>query len=158
VTAILAADGMTNTDQSRRVTAARALQVGGILLLLAAAIHFFALPLLRSSVAARLSPEAFAFVGPPLVFSFLLDGILLLPLGFTALYCGGGLRRGERWAWVLGMVCGCVVLVLPFALLAVMGLRYFEATPFLAAALAVTAAGLIMVIPLLRLPRSGAAA
>jgi hypothetical protein len=148
---------MTKTDQARRATAARALQPGGILVLLAAAIHFFALPLLQSSVAAKLSSEDFVFVGPPLIFSFLLDGILLLPLGFTALYCGGGVRRGERWAWVLGLVCGGVVLLLPLALLAVMGLRYFAAEPFLAAALAVTAAGLIMAVPLLRPPRNGAA-
>jgi hypothetical protein len=124
----------------------------------AAAIHFFALPLLQRSVAARLSPEAFDFVGPVLTFTFVLDGILLLPLGFTTMYCASGVRRGERWARVLGLVCRGVVIALPIALFAVMGTRYFSAKPFLAAALTVTAAGVVMVIPLLRLPRSGAAA
>jgi hypothetical protein len=132
--------------------------VGGVLLWIAAAIHFLALPLLDRTIAAELPAEAYAFVQPPLVLSFVVDGILLVPLGFTAIYAAGGVRRGERWGWVLGLVSGVTVLVLPVVLLVVMGTRYFSAKPFLVAALAVAVAGLVMVVPLLRVSRHGAGA
>jgi len=148
---------MTATLSSRHATAARALLAGGLLLWIAAAIHFLAVPLLARAVAARLPPEGYAFVAPPLLFSFVLDGILLVPLGFTAMYCAGGVRRGERWAWVLGLVSSVVVLLLPVVLLIIMGVRYFSAKPFLAAALVVATAGVMMTVSLLRLPRIDAA-
>jgi hypothetical protein len=141
----------TTLALSRRKTAARALRVGGMLLWVAAGIHFLALPLLRQSVAPTLSPAAFDFVWPILAFTFSLDGVLLLPLGFTAIYCAGGVLRGEQWARTLGLMCALTVLVLPLLLVSVMGLRYFSAKPFLAAAIIVTVAGLSMTIPVLRL-------
>jgi hypothetical protein len=137
----------------RRVAAARALRLGAGLLWLAAAIHFIALPLLRQAVAARLTPEAFGFAWPPFAFSFTLDGILLLPLGFTAYYAAAGVLRGERWATVLGLTCTTVVLVLPVVLVCVMGTSYFSALPFLIATVVVSAAAVIMSIPMLRLAR-----
>jgi hypothetical protein len=142
------------TMLARRKTAALALRLGGILLWVAAGIHFFALPLLRQSVAPSLPLEAFDFIWPILAFSFSLDGVLLVPLGFTAIYCAGAIQRGERWARTLGLVCAMTVLVLPVLLVGVMGLRYFSAKPFLAAAIIVALAGLSMTIPLLRLGRT----
>ncbi len=114
------------------------------------------MPFLKQAVAAELSTDAYAFVEPPLVFAFVLDGVLLMPLGFTAIYCARGVRTGERWAWVLGLVSSGAVSLLPIILVSVMGVRYFSAKPFLAAAIVITAAGLMMMIPLLRLPRSNA--
>ncbi len=144
---------MTEPDHELRVFAARGLRLGGGLIWVAAAVHFVAIPLLRRTVAARLTPEAFEFVWPPFAFSFLLDGILLVPLGFTALYCAGGLLRGERWATVLGLTTASVVALLPVVIGLVMGPRYFGATPFLVAALVVLAAGIVMLVPLIRLAR-----
>jgi hypothetical protein len=72
-------------DLSKRRVAAAALRAGGVLLWIAAAIHFFALPLLRGSVAPALPGDAYNFVWPILAVAFSLDGILLLPLGFTAI-------------------------------------------------------------------------
>jgi hypothetical protein len=138
-------------ETSRRRMAAAALRAGGVLLWIAAAIHFFALPLLRGSVAPTLPGDAYNFVWPILAFAFSLDGVLLLPLGFTAIYCAGGVLRGEQWACTLGLICALTVLVLPLLLISVMGLRYFSAKPFLAAAIIVTVAGLSMTIPVLRL-------
>jgi len=146
----------TTLALSRRKTAARALRVGGMLLWVAAGIHFVALPLLRQSVAPTLSPAAFDFVWPILAFTFSLDGVLLLPLGFVAIYSARGLVQGERWARTLGLICSVTVLILPFLLIGVMGLRYFSAKPFLAAAIVIAAAGVSMTIPLLRLERSAA--
>ena len=122
----------------------------------AAAIHFIALPLLRRAVASQIPPDAYAFVWPPLAFSFTLDGILLLPLGLTAFYCAGGVLRAERWALMLGLTIAIVVLSLPIVLVLVMGFSYFSATPFLVAFLVILAAGLAMTVPLLRLVRDAA--
>ena len=141
------------TDVSRRKIAARALRTGGILLWIAAAIHFCALPLLRGSVAPSLPGDAYNFVWPILAFAFSLDGVLLLPLGFTAIYSAGGILRGEPWARTLGLVCALTVLVLPLLLVSVMGFGYFSAKPFLAAAIIITLAGLSMTIPVLRLTK-----
>lgn len=138
-------------DCSRRKIAARALRAGGILILFAAAIHFCALPLLQGSVAPSLPGDAYNFVWPILAFAFSLDGVLLLPLGFTAIYCAGGILRGERWARMLGLICALTVLVLPVLLVTVMGFRYFSAKAFLAAAIIITVAGVSMTIPVLRL-------
>src|SRR5215469_11186863 len=140
-----------DSDLSRRKTAARALRIGGILLWIAAGIHFCALPLLQGAVAPSLPSDAYNFVWPILAFAFSLDGVLLLPLGFTAIYCAGGILRGEQWARTLGLICALTVLVLPLLLVTVMGFRYFSAKPFLAAAIIITVAGLSMTIPVLRL-------
>ena len=139
------------TDFSRRKTAARALRAGGVLLWIAAAIHLCALPLLRGSVAPSLPGASYNFVWPILAFAFSLDGVLLLPLGFTAIYCAGGILRGEPWARTLGLVCALTVLTLPVLLVMVMGFRYFSAKPFLAAAIIIAVAGLSMTILVLRL-------
>jgi len=138
-------------ELSRRRVAALALRAGGVLVWIAAGVHFFALPLLRDSVAPSLSGEAYSFVWPILAFAFSLDGVLLLPLGFTAIYCAAGIQRGEQWARTLGLVCALTVLILPLLLILVMGFRYFSATPFLAAAIIITVAGLGMTISVLRL-------
>jgi len=138
-------------DFSRRKIAARSLRAGGTLILIAAAIHFCALPLLQGSVAPSLPGDAYNFVWPILAFAFSLDGVLLLPLGFTAIYCAGGILRGEHWARTLGLICALTVLVLPLLLVIVMGVRYFSAKLFLAAAIIITVAGVSMTIPILRL-------
>jgi len=137
----------------QRRTAARALRAGGVLVWIAAGIHLIALPLLRDSVAPSLSSGAYGFVWPILAFAFLLDGVLLLPLGFTAIYCAAGIQRGEPWARTLGLVCALTVLILPLLLILVMGFRYLSAKPFLAATIIITIAGLSMTIPVLRVRR-----
>jgi len=144
---------MSADNTGHRAPAARALRVGGALLWTAAAIHFIALPLLRRTVASQVPPDAYAFVWPPLAFSFTLDGILLVPLGLTAFYCAGGILRGERWALVLGLTITLVVLSLPLVLVSIMGFRYFSAPPFLIATLVIVVAGLAMAVPVLRLVR-----
>ena len=70
----------STADLSRRRIAACALRTGGVLVWIAAGVHFFALPLLRASVAP--SPSGgYNFTWPILAFVFSLDGVLLLPLG-----------------------------------------------------------------------------
>jgi len=142
---------MTTTSSPYRTRAARALQLGAILLWIAACIHFVALSLLRRTVASQLSPEAYAFLWPPFAFSFTLDGILLLPLGLSALYAASAILRSERWAVALGLSIAITILVLPVVLVLIMGLRYFEAPAFMTATLVILAAGVAMMVPLLQL-------
>lgn len=133
----------------RRQVAGRALNLGGCLLVLAAAVHFFAIPILRRILESHLTTEAYAFFAPPFFLNHGVVGILLLPLAFNSFYCARGIRRGQSWAWRIGLATALAVLALPVALLAIMGTRYLHAIPFLVAALAITAAGLAMTLPLL---------
>jgi hypothetical protein len=144
-----------NADR-QRLTAARSLRVCGILLWIAAGIHLAALPLLSGTVASRMTADAFAFVWPPFAFSYVLDAILLVPLGFTAFYCAGGVLQGERWGTILGLSSALVVLAIPGVIVLMMGFRYFSSLPFLVATLVVLTAGLLMTAALLRLARHAA--
>jgi hypothetical protein len=94
-------------------------------------------------------PQVYSFI-QPVSFMFLLNAVLLLPLSFGTFSCAIGLRRGERSAWWLGLVNALTVLSLPGLIVATMGLRYFADAPlFLAGTVAVAAAGLLMLLPLL---------
>lgn len=139
---------MSGTEH-RRIVAARSLTVAGVLLLLVAGIHLAVIPLLRQVLLRRLSADAYAFVAPPFFLNHVGVGVLLFPFGFSTIVCAGGIRRGQRWAWWIGLSNAVAVLVLPVVLLGLMGFRYFKAVPFLVAALSVTAAGLALIIPLL---------
>src|SRR5258708_6064697 len=131
--------------------AARSLTVGGLFLGAAAVFHFLAaashLPMILKRF---LDANTYAFLGPVVSFTFQLSGVLLLPLSFSTLYSAAGLRRGERWAWWISLANALTVLVLPCLLVSTMGIRYFSGAPlFLAGAVSVTVAGLLMMLPLL---------
>jgi hypothetical protein len=145
--------GMPERADARTRLAAYALRGGAVLVWLAAALHFFAVPLLRGEIERRLTSGQFAFVWPPFAFSFILDGILLLPLGLTAHYCAGGILRGERPATRLGLVTALTVLALPIVLVAVTGVGYLSAPLFAISLTVIVAAGLGMTVPLLRIIR-----
>jgi hypothetical protein len=125
------------------------LNFGGCLLVVAATLHFFAIPILRRILESHLTTDAYEFFAPPFFLNHSAVGILLLPLAFNSFYCARGIRRGQRWAWRIGLATALGILALPLALLAIMGTRYLLAIPFLVAALAITAAGLVMTLPLL---------
>jgi hypothetical protein len=97
-----------------------------------------------------LDPAAYAFLEPIVSFTFLLNGVLLLPLSFSTFCCAAGIRRGERWARWIGLVNALTVLALPCLIVSSMGFRYFSGAPlFLAGAASVTVAALLMIVPLL---------
>lgn len=138
------------TPDQRLSIAARSLTVGGLFLVAAAVFHFLAtshLPIILKGV---LDAKTYAFLGPVVSFTFQLSGVLLLPLSFSTLYSATGLRRGERWAWWISLANALTVLVLPCLLVSTLGIRYFSGAPlFLAGAVSVTVAGLLMTLPLL---------
>lgn len=132
----------------KRQLCARILRVQGILILLVAAIHLAATPLLRGTLVAQLSAADFQFVWPPFLLSFVVLGILLIPVGVSTLLCASGIRAGERWSWSFGITNASAVLSLPFVLALTMKKSYFTAIPFLAAAILISLVGLSMCWPL----------
>lgn len=129
--------------------AAKILKIDGTLLLILAAIHFAATPFALQFVSSQSTPEAYAQIGPPFLLSFILVGVLLLPIGLSTVYCADFLGRGERWA---RMICGfnaLGVLLLPVALVLIMPARYFQAILFLVAASLVWIVAISMTVPLL---------
>ena len=138
------------THVHRLSLAARSLTGGAFLLGAAAVFHFLAAPHLTTVLRKILDPKVYAFLEPIVSFTFLLNGVLLLPLAFSTFCSAGGVRRGERWAWWIAIANALTVLALPCTLVATMGFRYFADAPlFLAGAISVTAAGLFMVLALL---------
>jgi hypothetical protein len=69
----------------------------------------------------QLSAPDFQFVWPPFVLAFVVLGILLVALALSTIYCAMGVRRGERWAWRLGISNALTVLSLPIVLWATLG-------------------------------------
>jgi hypothetical protein len=132
----------------RHALAARILKIDGILLLVVAVIHFAATPFAVRFVSSQSTPEGFAQIKPPFLLSFILGGVLLLPIGCSTVYCADSFRRGERWA---RMICGfnaLGVLLLPVALVLIMPARYFRAILFLIAATLVWIVAISMTVPL----------
>lgn len=133
--------------RKRRISA-RILRVQGILILVVAAIHLSVTPLLRNTLRIQLSPADFQFVWPPFQLSFVVMGILLIPIGITTLFCASGVEAGELWSWRFGIINALAILSLPLVLALTMARQYFAAIPFLIAAILITLVGLSMCWPL----------
>jgi len=133
---------------NKLLLSSRILVAQGILILVVAAIHLAVTPLLRDTMRHQLSPDDFRFVWPPLLLTFVVMGILLIPIGVSTLYCSSAVRAGERWAWRVGMTNALAVLSLPIVLALTMEKHYFTAIPFLIAAILITMVGLSMCLPL----------
>jgi len=123
----------------RRLLASRVILMVGVLLLVVAAIHLAVTPLLTDTVLDRvLAPEMMPIVAPPFLLNHIVVGILLLPLGFSMIYCARGIRAGERWAWVISFSTGIALLSLPVVLVLLMRDGRFNAVPFRVAELLIT--------------------
>jgi hypothetical protein len=133
---------------NKRTISAAILRVQGFLILVVAAIHFAVTPVLRATLVHELSAPDFQFIWPPFLLSFVVMGILLVPIGVSTLFCASGVRAGQRWSWRFGITNALAVLSLPFVLAAVMDRRYFTAIPFLVAAILISLVGLSMCWPL----------
>jgi len=132
----------------RSALAARILKIDGILLLVVAMIHFAATPYVLRFVSSQSTPEAFAQIKPPFLLSFILVGVLLLPIGLSTFYCANSFSRGERWARVICGFNALGVLLLPIALVLTMPARYFRAILFVIAAVLIWIVAISMMVPL----------
>ena len=133
----------------RNALAARILKIDGVLLLVVAVIHFAATPFALRFVSSQSSPESYAQIGPPFLLSFVLVGVLLLPVGLTTVYCAKPIKRGQRWARTICYFNALGILLLPLALVLIMPARYFRAILFVIAATLVWIVALSMAVPLM---------
>src|SRR5260221_7845865 len=142
------------TPSQRLSFAARSLIAGGFFLVAAAVFHFIAAAHISMILKNVLDAKSYEFLEPIVSFTFLLNGVLLLPLSFSTFSSAAGIRRGESWAWWMGLANATTVLVLPCLLVATMGLRYFSGAPLLVAgAGSISAPGVFIMLPPLLAPR-----
>src|SRR5882672_1523230 len=81
---------------NRRSIVARVISVTGVLLLIVAAIHLVVTPTLKRVILDRvLTPEQLLIVSPPFLLNHIVMGILLIPIGFTTIFCASGILAGE---------------------------------------------------------------
>jgi hypothetical protein len=132
----------------RQALAARILKIDGVLLLVVAVIHLAATPLALNFISSQSTPDAWAQIKPPFLLSFVVVGILLVPLGLSTYFCASSLRRGETWARTICSINAISVLMLPLALILTMPATYFRAIPFLIAAMLVCIVAISMAAPL----------
>lgn len=70
-------------------------------------------------------------------------------MAISTLLCADGLRRGETWAWRIGLSNALAILSLPIVLVVTMQRQYFRAVPFLVAPILISIVGMSMIWPLL---------
>jgi hypothetical protein len=134
---------------ARLAIAARLLKGCAVLLSAASIVHFVAAPHLSELLKRTLDPSAYAFLGPIVTFTFLLNAVLLAPLAFSTFCSALGVGRGERWGWWIATANAVAVVALPCTLVATMGFQYFAGAPlFVAGAASVFAAGILMIFSL----------
>src|SRR5260370_19416318 len=90
--------------------------------------------------------DAADLLTPPMLLNHILVGLLLFPLGYLTVYAAPYSAAGLTWAQVVVRATALTVAMLPVTLLALMGVRYFDAPLFvLGVALVVTAAVTLLV-------------
>lgn len=116
-----------------------------MLLLALGLLHLAATPSIVRMLADGASPEAAAWLTPPMVLNHVVVGLLLLPCGGLLYYASRGAAEGARWAVVVSRSIALAIAALAPTLFWVMGLRYFEAIPFrIAAAIVCLASGTLL--------------
>lgn len=131
--------------------ATRALAVGGILLLVVAAIHLAVTPVLRTLFLTAAARGTARFWLAPFLLNHVVVGILLVPVGLTTLYAARAARAGAPWARAVALTNAFSILALPVVLVVLMGREYFGAGPFLVATALVAVASVVLVAAALAL-------
>jgi hypothetical protein len=81
-----------------------------------------------------------------MLLNHVLVGVLLLPLGYLTLYAAPHFATGVAWAQVLVRTTAVTVAALPLTLLALMGVRYFQAPLFVLGFALVVAAAVTLLV------------
>jgi hypothetical protein len=124
----------------------RLLRWSGVLLILLGIVHLVATPHIAALIRHSASTAAADELTPPMLLNHILVGVLLFPLGYLTIYAAASAAAGLAWAQVIVRATALTVATLPVTLLALMGLRYFDAPLFvLGAALVVAAAATLLV-------------
>jgi len=97
------------------------------------------------------STEEARFWLAPFLLNHVVVGILLIPVALNTIYAARAARTGAAWARTVALTNASSVLLLPLALVAVIGPSYFRALPFLVASVLITVAGIVLVAAALSL-------
>jgi hypothetical protein len=127
-------------------TRVRLLRGSGILLILLGIVHLVATPHIATLIRHSTSTGAADQLVPPMLLNHVLVGLLLFPLGYLTFYAAPYSAAGHAWAQVVVRASALTVATLPVTLLALVGVRYFDAPLFvLGAALVVVASVALLV-------------
>jgi hypothetical protein len=132
----------------RSALAANILKIDGIVLLVVAAIHLSATPLVLNFVSSQSTAAAYAQIKPLFLLSFIVVGILLIPIGLSTFFCANPIRRGEPLARSICCFNAISILMLPVVLILTMPVKYFSAIPFLTATILVSLVAISISAPL----------
>jgi hypothetical protein len=122
-----------------------------LLLLLLGIVHLVATPHIAALIRHSVSQGAADNLIPPMLLNHILVGVLLLPLGFLTFYAA---PYSDRWAQVIVRTTAVTVATLPLTLLALMGVRYFNAPLFVVGFLLVVAASVTLLVAAFTKPRT----
>jgi hypothetical protein len=134
-------------------THVRLLRASGVLLLLLGIVHLAATPHISTLIRHSTSPGVADRLTPPMLLNHVLVGVLLLPFGCLMLYAAPHSATGVPWAQVLVRTTAVTVAALPVTLLALMGVRYFQAPLFVLGFALVTAAAVTLLVVAFSSPR-----
>ena len=134
-------------------THVRLLRGSGALLVLLGIVHLVATPHISNLIRHSASISGADRLIPPMLLNHVLVGVLLLPLGYLTLYAAPHSAARVAWAQVVVRTTALTVAILPVTLLALMGVRYFEAPLFVLGAALVVAAAVTLLLVAFSTPR-----
>jgi uncharacterized membrane protein len=114
-----------------------------LLLLLLGIVHLVATPHIAALIRHSVSQGAADNLIPPMLLNHILVGLLLLPLGLLTFYAA---PYSAPWAQLIVRTTALTVATLPLTLLALMGVRYFDAPLFVVGFLLVVAASVTLLL------------
>ena len=117
-----------------------------MLLILLGIVHLVATPHIATLIRHSASIGAADQLTPPMLLNHILVGLLLFPLGYLTFYAAPAAAAGQAWAQTIIRATALTVATLPVTLLALMGVRYFDAPLFVfGTALVVLASATLLV-------------
>jgi hypothetical protein len=122
------------------------MRIGGIMLVVLGILHLAVTHIIANLIADNVQPLVSEWLKPPMLLNHVVVGILLLPLGFLTYYAAPFAVSGEKWAKVVTRTTAVTVATLPVILFVLMGSRYFEALPFVAATIMVSIAAILLLV------------
>ena len=120
------------------------------MLLLLGIVHLVATPHIAALIRHSVSQGAADNLIPPMLLNHILVGLLLVPLGYLTFYAA---PHSDRWAQMIVRTTAITVTTLPLTLLALMGVRYFDAPLFVVGFLLVVAASVTLLLAAFTKPR-----
>ena len=127
-------------------TRVRLLRGSGALLILLGLVHLIATPHIATLIQHSASAGAADQLTPPMLMNHILVGLLLFPLGYLTIYAAPYSGAGLAWAQVVVRATALTVATLPITLLALMGVRYFDAPLFVLGTALVVAAAVTLLV------------